>query len=76
MSEAKVDELITLLALPDEARVLDIACGKAEFLIRTARRWKCSGVGVDLSPYFAADARAKVEGRACNRNRGGEWERV
>jgi SAM-dependent methyltransferase len=61
LSEAKVDELVALLALPNEARVLDIACGKAEFLVRTARRWKCSAVGVDISPYFVADARAKVK---------------
>ena len=61
LSEAKVDELVALLALPDEAWVLDIACGKAEFLVRTARRWKCSAVGVDISPYFVADARAKVK---------------
>jgi SAM-dependent methyltransferase len=61
LSEAKVDELIARLALPDKARVLDIACGKAEFLVRTARRWQCSAVGVDISPYFVADAHAKVE---------------
>ncbi len=61
LSEAKVDELIALLALSDEARVLDIACGKAEFLVRTVKRWNCSAVGVDISPYFVADARAKVE---------------
>ena len=64
LSEAKVDELIALLALSDEARVLDIACGKAEFLVRTVKRWSCSAVGVDISPYFVADARAKVEVRA------------
>lgn len=62
MSEAKLDELIELLALRDDARILDIGCGKAEFLVRTARRWGCRGVGVDLSPPFVADARAKVEG--------------
>jgi SAM-dependent methyltransferase len=61
LSEAKVDELVALLDLPDEARVLDIACGKAEFLVRTASRWRCSGVGVDISPHFVADARAKVK---------------
>lgn len=60
LNEAKVEELIELLALSNEARVLDIACGKGEFLVRTARRWSCRAVGVDLSPYFAADARAKV----------------
>jgi SAM-dependent methyltransferase len=62
LCEAKVDELIALLDLPDDARVLDIACGKAEFLVRTARHWKCSAIGVDLSPHFVADARAKVKG--------------
>jgi cyclopropane fatty-acyl-phospholipid synthase-like methyltransferase len=61
LSEAKADELIALLALRDGARVLDIACGKAEFLVRTAKRWKCSAVGVDISPYFVADARKKIE---------------
>jgi SAM-dependent methyltransferase len=61
LSEAKVDELIALLDLPEEARVLDIACGKAEFLVRTVRRWKCRAVGVDISPHFVADARAKIE---------------
>jgi hypothetical protein len=45
LSEAKVDESIELLALPDEVRVLDIACEKVESLVRTARRWKCGGVG-------------------------------
>ena len=61
LSEAKVDELIALLALPNEGRVLDIACGKAEFLVRTVKRWNCRAVGVDISRYFVADARAKVE---------------
>ena len=61
LSEAKGDELIALLALSDESRVLDIACGKAEFLVRTVKRWNCKAVGVDISPYFVADARAKVE---------------
>ena len=61
LSEAKVNELVELLALPGAARVLDIACGKAEFVIRTARRWKCQGVGVDISPHCVTEARAKVE---------------
>jgi SAM-dependent methyltransferase len=61
LSESKVAEVIALLALPEGARILDVGCGKAEFLVETVRRWNCTGVGVDLSPDFAADARAKVD---------------
>jgi SAM-dependent methyltransferase len=61
LSEAKVDELIELLEIPERGRIVDIACGKAEFLVRAARRWRCDGVGVDLSPYCVSDARAKAQ---------------
>jgi SAM-dependent methyltransferase len=60
LSEAKLDELIELLEIPPGGRLLDIACGKAELLLRCARRWSCTGVGVDLSPPFAAEARQKI----------------
>lgn len=59
-SEAKLDELIGLLDLPAEARLLDIACGKAELMVRTARRYGCRGVGVDLSADFVSDARGRI----------------
>lgn len=60
LSEEKFDEVIELLALPEGGRMLDIACGKAEFLLRTARRWKSEGVGVDISPFAVADARSRI----------------
>jgi SAM-dependent methyltransferase len=60
MSEAKFDEMVGLVKLAPEDRVLDIACGKAEFLLRLAQRWRCGGVGVDLSPPCVADARANI----------------
>jgi SAM-dependent methyltransferase len=60
LSEQKMDEVIGLLSLPNDARVLDIACGKGEFLKRSAHRWNCSGVGVDISPFFAAEARKNI----------------
>jgi SAM-dependent methyltransferase len=61
LSEAKLDEIVELMALPEHARVLDIGCGKGEFLLRTAARWRDTAVGVDLSPYFVADACARVK---------------
>jgi SAM-dependent methyltransferase len=60
MHENKFDEMVGLLQLAPEDRILDIACGKAEFLLRVARRWGCGGVGVDLSPACVAEARAKL----------------
>jgi SAM-dependent methyltransferase len=64
MSVEKLEELIALLRLGPGARVLDIATGKAEFLVRLAERYGIEGVGVDLSPYCIADARRKHQQRA------------
>jgi len=61
MSEAKFDEIIEMLRLPAGARVLDVGCGKAPLLLRIAERWDCTGVGVELSPSFFADAKQNVE---------------
>jgi len=55
----KFEELIALLRLGPGDRVLEIATGKAEFIVRLAERYGIGGVGVDLSPYFVADARKK-----------------
>jgi ubiquinone/menaquinone biosynthesis C-methylase UbiE len=63
MSTAKLDELIGLLALIPGSAVLDIACGKGEMLTRLAERYEVSGVGVDISPYFVADVKQKLEER-------------
>jgi SAM-dependent methyltransferase len=63
MSATKLDELIGLLELNPGSTVADIACGKGEILIRLAERYDISGVGVDLSPYFAADAESRLQER-------------
>lgn len=59
MSEAKVDELIGLLDLKPGSMVLDIGCGKGEFLSRLANSIGIDGIGVDLSPYFIKDAKER-----------------
>jgi len=59
MHSDKLDQLLGLLALPSEARVIDIACGKAELLVRLAERYCVSAIGVDLSPHCIRDARQK-----------------
>lgn len=62
--EEKLARLVELLRLPAGACVADIACGKGELLIRLAEAYGVRGVGVDLSPFFAADARRRLRERA------------
>ena len=50
LSGAKVDEIIELLDLPPESRILDMACGKAEFLLRTVERWGARGPALNCRP--------------------------
>jgi SAM-dependent methyltransferase len=60
---AKVDSVIDALQLSAEARVLDIACGKAEMLCQIAAKYGATGVGVEYSSYFCAEARERIESR-------------
>jgi SAM-dependent methyltransferase len=63
-SEAKLDELVRLLRLPSGSRVVDIASGKAEFLLRLAESYAVAGVGIDISPHCIRDARSRLSERA------------
>jgi len=47
-----------------EARVVDIACGKGEFLIRLAEAYGIRGTGIDISPFCIADAQNRLQARA------------
>jgi len=63
-SKDKLAHLVGLLRLPADARVVDIACGKGEFLIRLAEACGIRGIGIDLSPFCIADARQRLQARA------------
>ena len=63
ISVERLDEVCDLLGLKPRARVLDVACGKAELLVRLAERYRVGGVGIDLSPYAIRDARDRAERR-------------
>lgn len=62
----KINELITLLALKPNSKVLEIAIGKGEFLIKLVESYNVSAIGVDLSPYYIADAKRKAKERVPN----------
>lgn len=58
LSGTTLNEAIEELLLAPGARVLDLGCGKADALRRTVERYDAHGVGVDLSPFVLAHARA------------------
>ena len=63
ISMAKLDDLFALMNLGPPDRVLDIACGKGEVLLRLAETYSIEGVGVDLSPFAIKDAQRKCDER-------------
>ncbi len=63
-SEEKLARLVELVHLPRDARVVDIACGKGEFLIRLVEANGVQGVGVDISPYCITEAERRLKARA------------
>jgi len=63
MSVDKFQELIALLRLEPGDRVLEIAAGKGEFIIRLAEQYDIEGIAIDLSPYFISDAMKKHQQR-------------
>ena len=68
MSKEKFERFCSLLDLPRGSRVLDIACGKGEVLVRLSERYGISGVGVDISPFCIKDCKKKHLERSPNTN--------
>lgn len=64
MSLAKTREMVEMLRLGENGHVLDVACGKAEFLCMVAERYKVTGTGVDASPFTSAEAKENVKARS------------
>jgi SAM-dependent methyltransferase len=62
-SVEKFGELIGLLRLEPGARLLELACGKGEFIVRMVERYGVTATGVDISPYCIQDAKEKLARR-------------
>ena len=64
MRSTKLDRFIDLLDLPQGGRVLDVGCGKGEFLLRLNKFYAITGIGIDKSPYCVSDCKTNKEARA------------
>ncbi len=60
LTDAHLLELAAVARVGAGTRVLDLACGKGEMLCRWAQELGSSGLGVDISPVFAAAARKRA----------------
>ena len=60
-SPPQLDKMGAMLGLQAGERVLDIACGHAELLLRWHANHGVTGVGVDASPYHSARAQRRVD---------------
>lgn len=58
-SPEKLRQLGDSLFLPEDANVLDLACGKGEMLCTWARDYGIRGTGVDISTVFLSAARER-----------------
>ena len=78
LADADLDAAIAGLDLAPGARVLEVACGRAETLRRIASRWSISGVGYDLDAELIARGRgatrASVELMVADQPPGGPFD--
>lgn len=68
LNQEKLERFCDLLKLSSDSHVLDIACGKGEYLVRLAEIYGVSGVGVDISPYCINDCKVKHRERVPEAN--------
>jgi SAM-dependent methyltransferase len=64
LSEEKHGELLGLFKMAPGQKTLEIASGKGAFTIGLAQRYGVRALGVDISPYFIEEARARLSDRA------------
>lgn len=56
ISLPKVDQLIDCLTLSSHDSVIDVGCGRGEFLLKTTERRGIRGLGIDNNPDLIASA--------------------
>lgn len=60
VSDARVDQFLARVSSRRHTRVLDVGCGKGEWLVRALERLGGTGVGIEPNPAFATEARERA----------------
>lgn len=61
-TEDLANEIIGLMELNSQSRVLDLGCGKAELLTRIVEKFGCTGMGYDTNPNILNLSRDPARG--------------
>lgn len=64
----KLNELYQLLRLKRGSKVLDVACGTGEMLVRLYEKYNIKGIGIDISAHCISEAQKKKQQRAPKAN--------
>ncbi len=60
----KLDWFSGMLDLPQGGRIIDVGCGKGDFLLRLNNFYNILGIGINKSPYCINDCKTNKEVRA------------
>ena len=63
LSAEKANQLIKLLDLNSDCRILDVGCGNGEFLIRVIEATGAHGLGIDIDTRSISAAQKNANGR-------------
>lgn len=63
LNPAKVNQLLSLIHLPENGLVVDFGCGVGELLLQLIEHYTAQGIGIDLSEPAIKHARAEKERR-------------
>ncbi len=63
MSDAELERVMEALAVRPGMRLLDIACGHGEMLLRFAQRYRIDAIGLDESPWVIVRAAQRTARR-------------
>lgn len=69
LTDADFEALVEATAVRDGHRVLDVACGYGEFVVRCAERAAIRGTGIDLSPWMLQGAVVRADDRLSDPDR-------
>ena len=68
ISKANLDKIVDFLSLKQKSKVIDLGCGRGEFLLCLAEKYNATGTGIDISESRITEAKAESNRRKNGHN--------